>query len=182
MPSAIETLMASVEAQLVSIVGDAALVAPHLYGERYLFEHKAPPVVIWVPSPGSYRVPLGPNSNPIRIWTKVAPVDIHIWARTPEEAEELEESELSALHDVANGYHAPTRHAPNAFNKTWLTLGAVQVLTVEIQLAVQRKILPTAPVVHYPFNDSTLGLAPDGWLDSNDAVLGGAGDDYMSSP
>lgn len=110
----------------------------HLYGEREHERVDSPPRIVWraEEAAGSYRPAREVGGRPRVLWTRVHPVEIHLWARDDDELELLEQAELAALHHAARGNYEVVSFAPYEDNEANLAFGIGRVITVHILVPI----------------------------------------------
>lgn len=152
--TALRTVLDAIEARITAV--DPTVV--FAFGARRLAEKTNPPRVVWVPVPGTYDAAEKQNDNPRSLATRVDVVEAHCWAADDASAELLRDSVHAAGYNVAYDFD-PLSHRWGDDEDTWLSEGALTVLTFQIRVQVGDVTRPTTKIT---------GIVPD----TSDAVPG----------
>jgi hypothetical protein len=146
--------------RLPELMGDRPLVKH--FGAQHLHLHEDAPRVVWVPSEDTYASSVKPNSpdapknTPRALATNQSGVEVHLWGRTYEEAEELRDRVVTAVHRVAHGSYRLVRGRWDEAGET-AESGIAYVLLLEMQVPVT--LLPAEEirkVTDYPITSKVV--------------------------
>lgn len=117
---------------------------PFEVGARALFEHAAPPRVVWVPVSDRFAGPhVAGGKTPSRL-TIERTVDLYLWHGSLEEVDRLESEVLLALWQTAAGsLELGDARWLTQEDAAWLTLGEALKLTVVFRMPVTEATKPT---------------------------------------
>jgi hypothetical protein len=164
MPSRLELDMTEV----VSALGAGA--APHVYGVAELAKRASPPRVVWERGRMSFEAPaFRSNHNPQAIHTILQTVQIHIWARSDEELEQLAANEIVGLSKIANASYRVESFEPGGVNEEWIRLGHCGVLIATVKHSLDNTIAPVAQIVRIEQDPNV--VHGDYWLEVGDFIV-----------
>jgi hypothetical protein len=140
MAYSLDTILAEVVANITAMTGSTA--ATHVIEAEGVERNVSPPYVVWLEGEqDSFSAPqlLGATSttshrnNPRALWTVATPVDIHLWATTKEQLENMLNWEIAALHRAVHGSYSIKSGTRVAANNSLMTKGEAYILSVEIR-------------------------------------------------
>lgn len=125
--------MAFVDRIFTAVASEFASVR-HFLGEQDHERFDCPPRIVWrtEESGGPYRPAREVGARPRVICTRVHPIQIHLWARSPDELEVLEQGELCALQRAAHGFYELISWAPYDDNEAVLASGIGRVVHINL--------------------------------------------------
>jgi hypothetical protein len=114
-------------------------------GERHLGANDAHTRIVWVPSDDSFAPAVQVGGNPRAVATRVAGVEVHVWAATMAEAEAL-------VNDLVVAWHGATGRHYDLRGGEWKTAGELMNdgFGYLLRLTAHLPIVRAAPVTVRP--------------------------------
>ena len=151
MAYSLDTILAEVVANITAMTG--ATAATHVIEREGVERQVTAPYVVWVEGEAdAFAAPkllgsaTGHANNPRSLYTRVTSVDIHVWATTKEQLENMVDYEIAALHRALHGSYAIKGGSRVAANNALTSSGFVYILNLEIQRPVVDKTYTTTKV------------------------------------
>lgn len=109
------------------------------------------PRVVWVVTRERLAPPIARMGEPGCLWVRSVSIDAHLWGGTPAATESLIDDVLRAFNKACKGQFAyrPTGAAWD-IDQRFDVLGALVVLTVEVDIPVERAASTWAEVAEWP--------------------------------
>ena len=149
MAYSLDTIMAEIVSTIATQTGAAACT--HVLSRKGMSLHGVPPRIVWAEGDNdTYGPPrllgstTGHGNNPRALWTVHTPVDIHFWAASKEQFEQLRNNEIAAIHRVLHGSYGIGRGVRVPADDAELSLGFAYILSIEIMQPIVDVLVATA--------------------------------------
>ena len=138
MAYSLATILAEVVANITAMTG--ATAATHTIEKEAVERNVMPPYVAWVEGeddsfgpPQLLGAATGHPNNPRALYTVSKPVEVHIWATTKEQCENMLTWEIAAIHRTVHGSYSIKGGRRISASNSLMTLGEGYILSLEIR-------------------------------------------------